>query len=406
MLAAAALLAACGGGSTSTGSTPKTLNVGLVAEFTGQHAPVGQSKEEGSQLAVKLINDAGGVLGGKFHVIDINASDPADAVPATRQALAVDSLHLVLGFSVVNYQNALPIVNSAKMVSFTYIGDPSIDNTLMPYSFRTQPSDSLVADAMALQASRSGYKRLALVFDATQGAQELVPFLQTAASKLNLSIVANEKVPLNVTSYEGEITQLLAAKPDAVLLQLDPEPAGLFFRQFKQLGGGGLPIIGSDLTANSEWVKAVGLDEAQKNVVSVTPSSGAAGQAGSYFTSAYQKMFNHPPRAWAPHFYDGMNVAALAMIDAKSTDPKVYVKDILDVTNPAPGHTVVYNFADGAKLLSEGKKIKYYGAGSPMTFNKYHDVTGDFEVVKVDSTGAAFTTSATIKADDLTKLIS
>lgn len=420
--AAAALsitvLASCGGFPTATASTAPsasaaasaaatpggTLNVGLIASLAGQFAANGTSKLEGAKAAVAEINAAGGILGRQVNIIPVDTrNDPVDAVPAARKMLATDNVSLVLGFSVADYQNALPIVDQDKMVSFTYIGSPSIDHKLFPYSFRMQPSDAVVGAAMAYYAKQKGYKKLALVFDAVEGAQDLIPPIEEAAKVLGLEVVAKPSVPVNVTSYESEILQIVNAKPDAMLMQLQPQEAGTFFNQLQGLGGDKIPVIGSDLTAAPEWIKAIGAARAATQLTSIIPSSGATGPAGQTFLKTYQQLFSHPPRTFSSHFYDAMNVGALAMVDAKSIDPKVYVNSIVDVTTPGPDKTVVYTYADGLKLLQQGKKIKYYGAGSPMTFNKFHCVTGSFEAVKASADGKTSIT-ADITADALDPL--
>lgn len=381
------------------------VNVSLIAALTGPFAANGTSKLEGAKTAIEEINKAGGILGRQVSISTVDTkNDPVDAVPAARQMLAAGNVNLVLGFSVTDYQNALPIVNAAKMVSFTYIGSPSIDHTLFPYSFRMQPSDAVVGAAMAYYAKQKGYTKLALVFDAAEGAQDLIPPIEAAAKTLGLTIVAKPSVPVNVTSYEGEILEVLRAKPDAMLMQLQPQEAGTFFSQLEGLGGQTIPIVGSDLTAAPEWIKAIGAARAARQLISIIPSSGASGPAGQTFLATYQGLFNHPPRTFSSHFYDAMNVAALAMVAAKSTDPQVYVKSIPDVTTPGSDHQVVYNYADGAKLLAQGKKIKYFGAGSPMIFNQFHDVTGSFEAIQATADGKT-TVLSEIPGDALVDLV-
>lgn len=412
------ILASCGGSPAAAPSAaPSTaasaaapsaaagpMNVGLIASLAGQFAANGTSKLEGAKTAIDEINTAGGILGHQVNLIPVDTrNDPVDAVPAARKMLATDNVSLVLGFSVADYQNALPIVNDSKMVSFTYIGSPSIDKKLFDYSFRMQPSDSVVGAAMAYYAKQKGYKKLALVFDAVEGAQDLIPPIEEASKVLGLDVVAKPSVPVNVTSYESEILQIVNAKPDAMLMQLQPQEAGTFFNQLQGLGGDKIPVIGSDLTAAPEWIKAIGAARAASQLTSIIPSSGASGPAGQTFLATYQKLFNHPPRTFSSHFYDAMNVAALAMVDAKSIDPKVYVGKILDVTDPGSDKTVVYTYADGLKLLQQGKKIKYYGAGSPMVFNQYHAVTGSFEAVQATADGKTNIT-AQIPADALVEL--
>src|SRR6202043_920 len=52
------------------------------------------------------------------------------------------------------------------------------------------------------------------------------------------------------------------------------------------------------------------------------------------------------------HLYDGINLAALAMLMSKSTDPSVYGPDILTIANGATGATVCNSFAACAPMVS------------------------------------------------------
>src|SRR5258708_38885991 len=73
----ALLLAACGGGSASSaGTTSGTINVGGLFEQTGSAQAFGVPAAEGTQLAIKEINAAGGVLvGGTRYKINMNTQD-------------------------------------------------------------------------------------------------------------------------------------------------------------------------------------------------------------------------------------------------------------------------------------------------------------------------------------------
>ncbi|HEY8691720.1 MAG TPA: ABC transporter substrate-binding protein [Chloroflexota bacterium] len=387
----------------SAGLSGQPVNIALVASFTGPSAALGQAELEGTQVAADDIQKAGGILGRPIHIIPVNAPDAVDAVTAVRKSLATDNPSLMIGFSVIIYANTLPITNTAKMVTMNTVGDPALDNVPSPWSFHLKASDAAVGRAMALEASKKGYKKIAIVLDASAGAQTLGPPMEDAAKKLGLEIVAKPAIPENVTSYQGEVLQVMNAKPDAMLTQMNIPPAGIFFRQLRSLGGQNLPVIGSDYTQTVEWVKAAGGEQALGQLSHIVPT-GLEGEAGKYFTAAYQAKFNHPPRTQGGQYYDGLVVGALAMIAAKSTDPTVYVKSIPEVSTPGPDHTNVYNFADGAKLLAQGKKIKYFGASGPLTFvEPTHTVENSFQAVKVDLSGKT-TSVGDISAEDLAKL--
>jgi hypothetical protein len=78
--------------------------------------------------------------------------------------------------------------------------------------------------------------------------------------------------------------------------------------------------------------------------------------------------------------YDGMIVMALAMDEAHSTVGKVYVKDMMKIFNGSKGAIDVSSYAQGQKLIGEGKAIRWDGAEGLQTINQYHNTTGNFEI--------------------------
>jgi hypothetical protein len=82
----------------------------------------------------------------------------------------------------------------------------------------------------------------------------------------------------------------------------------------------------------------------------------------------------------AVHLYDGINLAALAMIQCKSTASTGFAPCIEKIGDGAPGATVVNSFAQGAAALKAGKAIRYEGPGGATSFDAYHDSTGIFQV--------------------------
>jgi branched-chain amino acid transport system substrate-binding protein len=90
----------------------------------------------------------------------------------------------------------------------------------------------------------------------------------------------------------------------------------------------------------------------------------------------------------AVHLYDGINLAALAMVEAKSTVPSVYAPYIVKIGNGSAGATVVYSFAQGVAALKQGKAIRYEGPGGPTSFDSFHDSPGIFQIDAYGSSGA------------------
>ncbi|MGH3288245.1 MAG: hypothetical protein ACRDPD_26780, partial [Streptosporangiaceae bacterium] len=83
-----------------------------------------------------------------------------------------------------------------------------------------------------------------------------------------------------------------------------------------------------------------------------------------------------------------INLAALAMTEAKSTTPSVYAPYVATIGDGVPGATVVYDYAQGIAALKAGKSIRYQGPGGPTSFDSFHDSTGIFQIDTYSASGA------------------
>jgi hypothetical protein len=90
----------------------------------------------------------------------------------------------------------------------------------------------------------------------------------------------------------------------------------------------------------------------------------------------------------AVHLYDGINLAALAMVAANSTDTAKWKPWIATIGNGVAGAVTVSSFAQGVAELKAGKQIRYVGPGGPTSFDAYHDSPGIFQVDTYSPTGA------------------
>lgn len=173
--------------------------------------------------------------------------------------------------------------------------------------------------------------------------------------------------------------------------------------EVKQLNGGKMiPIIGTSATISPDWYKsvsaAVGAGTLASNFAAdnlVTETSGPAYQAYSGAMNAEKGKVgstgNFETYLTSPggvHLYDGINLAALSMLAAKSTSTADWKPWIVKIGNGVSGATVVHSFAEGAAALKAGKKIRYEGPGGPTNFDAYHDSAGLFQVDTYTSTGA------------------
>lgn len=393
-VALTAALAGCGGGSGSgSGSSSGGLVVGAFNPFTGADASFGPEMMAGCIPAVQLINQAGGVMGHKVSCAATDTrGDPADAVPAATKLVATTSnLIGVLGPSADEADATVPVFNTSKIPMFADTGEASFDHSKYPYFYRLTPADDVKGFALAQWAHEKGWTRAAAVFGSDVGAQSDVPTLLTAFKELGGTIVSNQKIALDQSSYRTEVTNMLAGHPQVIFTEADPQSDATFLSEVKQLGGM-LPVIGTETTLQGSWIKAVrgaiGAAAFNKYVVGMQPSAPATGSAYQTFNKALLAAKSQVPNPaqWStdPYsmtYYDGVNLMALAALKAKSTKPSVFASQIVPITEAKPGSVVVHSFAEGKQALAAGKAIQYVGAIGPIIFDRWHNAAGAYEAV-------------------------
>jgi ABC-type branched-subunit amino acid transport system substrate-binding protein len=414
-LAAALVLvsvAACSSSSpasnSSSGGAPlSTLVVGEFNPFTGPDAAFGPEMVGGCIPAVRLINADGGVLGHQMSCVQEDTrGDPADAVPAEQKMVATEtSLVGVLGPSSDEALATVPLLNTAQVPMFVDTGQAAFDHTTDAYFWRITPADDVKGYAMALWAHQAGYTRGAAVFGNDAGAQSDVPTLVSAFTKLGGTIVFNKPFALDQSSYRSEVESLLATHPQVIFTEVDPQTGSTFLSELQQLKGL-LPVIGTEVSLQAPWLKAVntaiGAASMAKYFEGMQPYAPPSGPAWQTYNTALLASGSQVPQPaqWSsdPYsmtYYDAVNVMALAMLAAHSTKPSDFDKDVTAVTEPGPGKTVVTSFAAGKAALAAGKQIQYVGAGGPIVFNQWHNSTGAFEAARYDHGNLALVGSVT-----------
>lgn len=389
-------------------SASSTLVIGDLAPFTGPDAALGGYYDASCLAATKAINADGGVLGDQLSCATFDTrGDPADAVPATNQMFATEpNLAMVIGCTSDEAASVVPIINSKKMVMFCMTGQSEFDHVHYPYFFRLVPPDLAESYAMvAIAKYDKHYKKIALAFGNDIGSQTFVNPAIAAIKKAGLKLSANVTLDLTANTFRTEAEEVVQSHPDVIMTEALGSADATFLSEVKQLNGGKMiPVIGTSATIDPSWFSSVGAAIGKKTLAKyyvadnlVTATSGpeytpfadamqaVASQVTADDSGSLQTLLSGPG---AVHLFDGMNLAALAMIMAKSTDPSVYKNDILKIGDGVKGAVVVHSFAEGKTELAKGKAIRYIGPGGPTSFDSYHDSPGIFQYDGYKANGA------------------
>jgi ABC-type branched-subunit amino acid transport system substrate-binding protein len=402
------LLAACGGGGSSTGGSglgTGSLLVGVIAPFTGADAALGPAYYAACLAAAPSINNNGGVGGRQVSCQKFDTrGEPADAVPAANAMIASNSnLMAVVGCTSDEAATVAPIINRAHIPMFCMTGQTEFNKTTLTYFHRLVPADIFDAYAMVGSAlfgpGHAPYKKAALVFGNDIGSQAFVTPATNAFTKLGGTIAINQ--PINLapgTSYRTEVAAMLATHPDVILTEA-LGAAGTYLKEVKtQNGGQMIPFIGTSATIDPTWFQqvrdAIGVNDLVKYYAGVDLGYSFSGPAYDEFitnlnaaASTFADAPKYKQRGSTLHLYDGIIMTALAMTATNSADPTVYNSKIKEIANGTSGATVVTTYKDGVAAIKAGKSIQFVGAGGANSFDQYNNSVSGYIWVTYDNQG-------------------
>jgi ABC-type branched-subunit amino acid transport system substrate-binding protein len=405
-------------GPKAAGSGP--LTVAVFDAFEGADAATGTTTEAECYAAVTVFNANGGLLGHKVQCTPFDStSDPADAVPVANRMLA-STHNLILVDGPGSEEPAVePLLNKAQVIHYAWNGLPFYDHQTSPYFYRAFPSDSLGGEADALYLINAGYKQAAGVFDNSGGAQAQVPNFVHTYARLGGHLAALLKLAPNST-YQTEAQQLSAAKPDAIISEIDtPQEVEAWDSALANAANGAyLPLIttAGEVDAIPNWIQLVSHAlgaSGLKNVVQLAPG-GALNPAGyptlrHALLTAPQSIVNRKQYLGLGYIatgFDAVILDGLAIDEAKSTDPAKVAPLIAQIANGTPGAVTVNTYPQGAKAIAQGHKVHYVGAGGAMLFNRWHNLVESFQALRYDGPKAGWVAmpGKTITQQEIAKL--
>ncbi|MFJ7737982.1 ABC transporter substrate-binding protein [Lysinibacillus sp. NPDC097287] len=331
-----------GGDSTSSGGD--TIKIGGNLELSGSVASYGSSIALGAELAIKEINDAGGIDGKKIEFIKVdNKSENAEATSAAIKLAEKDKVVAMLapatsGNTVATVQIAnqykIPIVTGSGTAPNITVND---DGSVNEYAFRTCFIDPFQGTVAANFASAElGAKNVAIFADnASDYAKGLAAAFNETITKNGGKVVAEDAYVAKDADFRTQLTRIKAANPDFIFIPGYYEEVGLIVKQARELGIT-VPLMGADGWDSPTLVELAGPDALNNTFITNHYSSEDPEQKIQDFVTAFKKANgDKSPDAFNALGYDSIYYIADAIKRAGSTDGEAIKKALEETENLA-----------------------------------------------------------------------
>ena len=369
------VLAACGGGDDGgggedAGSVAKgdgTLTVGSLLPSTGDLAFLGPPEFAGVDLAVKDINEAGGVLG---KDVAQSKADSGDGTPK----IAPGSVDKLLGANVDTIIGAasssvsLSVIDKIINAGVVHFSPANTSTAFDTYDdkgmyFRTAPSDVLQGNVLGNLVLQDGAKNVAILARQEAYGEALADNTEKTIKDQGGNVAAKVLYSVDATSYTSEVQKIKDAKPDAIVL-ISFNEATKIIPEFESAGIGPQDVQTYFVDGNTA--------DYSKDFPKGTLEGIKATYPGAELKDDFKKrMLEVDPKlkdfTYGPESYDATIMSALAAEAAKNDSGEAIASELINISRDGEECTT---FADCVKLIKDGTDIDYNGVSGPVDLNE------------------------------------
>lgn len=271
--------------------------LGLATGQTGGLAAYDQPSLAGLQLALKEINDRGG-LGGKYPVrlsIKDTRSDTAAAVQAAQELVDENVNAVITPCDADPSIAAGQITQPAEIPTFTFCGStPTITTAVGDFMFGTYPADNAQALVLAQYAVKKGLKTAYVLKSADSAYTLKLPeYFATAFEAEGGKVVEQSTYTMGQQDFGAEVTKIKALDPQPdVIMTAAYEPDFPAFLKQLRAAGVTAPVLGSD---GVDTPTTLSLGSVADGLVHTTAGFAVPGSTLEAFNAKYKQATGKDP---------------------------------------------------------------------------------------------------------------
>lgn len=308
------------------------LKIGMATSLSGAIALFGVANQNGAQMAVDDLNEAGGVLGRPVElIVRDDEARPEEGVAQARDLILTEEIDMLLG--PVSSGVALAITEVAREREIPFIVHTSNTDALMhgafhEYMVSVVPNTGMEARAQGVDLAESEYTRWATIApDYEFGQNQTGTFVDTITEmNPDVEIIEQQWPELGETDFQPFITAILGAEPDAVYSPLFASDLVTFTRQAADLG-----FFDSDI-----YFTALYETDALAELGNEFDLEGVRAYSRCPFTidtpqmtdfrERYTERYDTPPSDWACMVYDAVMLWAQIVEENGSEDAAAFAE--------------------------------------------------------------------------------
>ena len=333
----------------------KEILIGVAWPFQSNSSLFG----EGADLAVKQINEGGGVNGRVIRLIKIDdeasvvkGMSIAQSFAESREVIAVighRSSPIAIPTSKIYEDGGIIMMSSGSTA-------PELTQKGYKYVFRNIPAVSAITKQLTLYAAKNGHKRMVIYYTGDSYGISLANAFEDHAQESGITVVDR-------VSYYGDVKGLARLHQKWKAMDFDgifvaqAMPDGAQFIADAGRAGIAVPFLGTNAMDSPQLAK-IGGSAAEGTVVGTVFNPSDPSSETKKFVQDFHVEYGKEPLQYSALGYDAVKILADAILQSGSSDPAAVAEKLRSFTN-------------------------WQGAAGLHSYDSSGDETGDIVVKKI-----------------------
>jgi branched-chain amino acid transport system substrate-binding protein len=224
------------------GVTDDTVTIGAFGPITGPAAYIGLGARDGSNLAVKEINAAGGVNGRKLRVLfEDDAHSPSRALAAVKKLVDQDKVFMIVSLAGSNSTvGAIDFVKQRQIPMYVSIASaPPVTQPFNKYFFRGGTTEAARYGEVYSEFLAQGLnaKQIGIISSYDEYSKnEADAVARHLKAWFNLEPVKRVEFNIADKDFTSQLLELKQSNADVIFISSHPAAGAIILRQARELG--------------------------------------------------------------------------------------------------------------------------------------------------------------------------
>ncbi len=355
----------------AAGTAQAQIKIAVLQELSGAGATAGTNAKNGALLAIKEINDAGGILGKKIEATVADTQSNPGVAKGLAQKAVDDDVFAVIGptFS-GSIMVSMAETRRAEIPNFTGGEAASITQQGNPYIFRTSFTQTTAMPKVARYiASNLKAKSVAVLYvnnDFGKGGRDS---FAKAAQQFGLTVAADISTESGQVDWSAPVLKAKQSNADVIFVYTNEEESARALRELKKQGVN-KPIVGETTLTGQKVIELAGdaangaiahvgltVDAPNPNMLKfkakfyeaykyISDHNGIKGYTGVYILKAGIEKVGKLDRKAVAQALHGLNISA-------AKNPGVLMDVSIDANGDLDRESYIVEVKDGRQVVKE-----------------------------------------------------